>query len=79
MNEFHEGLVFHDAGATVDFSALLAGVRSLKPRCAECDGQLADSITENRVRLTDAGEEEHLCNACGLSEIGESLMDALPH
>lgn len=78
MAEFAKGLAFHDAPAGVDFSALLKGVRSLKPKCAECGIALQESVTGVRTRVTGAGHSEKLCRACAVSEIGESLIANLP-
>jgi hypothetical protein len=72
MNKFSE-LVFQNAGS-VDFSALLAGVRRLQPKCVTCGYPHAGVFGEFRTRINDDGKVEQLCEACAVSEIGESLL-----
>lgn len=70
--------VCYSAATAVDFSALLEGVRALKPKCADCGIPLQESVTGVRTRLTDDGKAEKLCRACAVTEIGESLVLHLP-
>lgn len=78
MKNFADGLAFHAAGASVDFSSLLEGVRALKPKCVECGIPLQESLTGVRVRKSEDGHTEKLCRACAVSEIGERLIADLP-
>lgn len=78
MNKFVEGQACGYASSPVDFAALLAGVRALKPRCVECGVSLQESVTGVRVRFSDDGMAEKLCRACAVSEIGETLIETLP-
>jgi hypothetical protein len=73
-----QGLAFQSAAGGVNFEGLLAGVRALQPKCAECGIPVDESTTGVRYRQTAAGATEKLCRACAVTEIGESLMDALP-
>jgi hypothetical protein len=76
MNKIPE-LVFQSA-ANVDFSTLLAGVRKLQPKCAQCGFPHAGVFGEYRARVRDDGNVEQICTACAVSEIGESLLKNLP-
>ena len=66
------------ARVAVDFSALLEGVRTLKPKCAECGVALQESVTGVRSRISDDGIAQKICRACAVSEIGENLVRDLP-
>lgn len=78
MSTLHEGQARSFTSSGVDFAALLAGVRSLKPKCVDCGVALQESVTGVRIRLSDKGKEEKLCRACAVSEIGETLIETLP-
>lgn len=78
MDNFAQQLRFHSAASDVDFSSLLAGVRALAPRCAECAVPLDFALTGIRIRMTESGSEEKLCRPCAVTEIGESLLNHLP-
>jgi hypothetical protein len=78
MEKFAQQLRFHTAASEVDFSGLLAGVRAIAPRCAECEVPLDFELTGIRFRMTEAGDEEKLCRPCAVTEIGESLLSSLP-
>lgn len=78
MNKFSEGLVFHSAATSVDFSALLAGVRKLQSKCVQCGFPHAGDFGESRTRINEDGKVEQLCTACAVFEIGENLLSDLP-
>ncbi|WP_199026608.1 hypothetical protein [Ralstonia sp. ASV6] len=78
MANVAENIKFQNAAGGVNFDGLLAGVRALKPKCAECGIPLQESITGVRFRETDEGTTEKLCRACAVTEIGEELVTTLP-
>jgi len=59
-------------------SALLAGIRHCKPKCAVCDRPLQESVTGVRTRESDEGIEEKLCRACFVDEIADMVSNKLP-
>lgn len=74
MANVSEKFKFQNAAGGVNFDGLLAGVRVLQPKCAECGCSLQESITGVRFRETNEGTAEKLCRACAVSEIGEELV-----
>jgi hypothetical protein len=78
MANVAENFKFQNAADGVNFDGLLAGVRALKPKCAECGVPLQESITGVRFRQTEEGATEKLCRACAVTEIGENLVTTLP-
>jgi hypothetical protein len=78
MENLAQQLRFQSAASDVDFSALLAGVRAIAPRCVECGVPLDFAMTGIRFRMTEAGDEGKLCRPCAVTEVGESLLSDLP-
>lgn len=74
----NEGADVVQVGKAVNFSALINGVRQLKPRCADCGIALQESVTGVRTRLDDEGHAQKLCRSCAIFEIGERLVQDLP-
>ena len=66
----------HSLNETI--SALLAGIRHCKPKCAVCDRPLQESVTGVRTRESEDGVEEKLCRACFVDEIAGKVANQLP-
>lgn len=60
--------------ATNNFAALLAAVRSLRPKCPDCGHPLGPERADVRIRLDDSGQHEKVCRPCFQGEIAEMQM-----
>lgn len=66
------------ATLAVNFAALLAGVRSIQPRCPDCSRPLDAEHEGVRTRINAAGKPEKVCRPCFQGELAEALMNDLP-
>lgn len=64
----------HAKQATPDYSGLLAGVRSIAPRCSLCDGLLDTDAGDGRSN----SDLPPCCGPCRAAEIGEACLTATP-
>lgn len=60
------------------FDALLRGVRSCAPKCAECRHPLGDEQGQSHARTLDCSSNEHICHSCFIREIAEAQVNNSP-
>lgn len=61
-----------------NFEALLAGFRSIQPRCPDCAHPLDAEHEGVRSRVNAAGKTETVCRPCFQGELADALMSDLP-
>jgi hypothetical protein len=60
------------------FEALLQGVRSCAPKCAECRHPLGDEQAQSHARALDNRLPERICHSCFMGEIAEAQVNQSP-
>ncbi len=62
----------------LDFSALMAQLRAMRPKCPDCGVGMHTEDTGIRIRMTDAGQPEKVCRDCFLGELVDPLLVDMP-